>query len=189
VPRGGDCAFPRDADGTGTDERRRHLLRGFRVASLLLVALALPVHARTAAPHAALAPRFTLPGREGNVSLDSLRGKVVLVDFWASWCEPCRRSFPWLGELHHRFAAEGLAIVAINLDKDREAADAFLERYPAPFTVAFDPAGHTAEAFRVSAMPSSFIIDRRGAIVYSHAGFDPRKTGTVESLIQEACRP
>jgi thiol-disulfide isomerase/thioredoxin len=135
------------------------------------------------------APSFALPTINGTVSLDSLRGRVVLIDFWASWCEPCRRSFPWLADLHRRYAAKGLTIVAINLDKKRGAADAFLEKYPAPFVVAFDPAGKTAEAFKVSVMPSSFLVGPTGAVLFRHAGFRPNDTGTLESMIQEACRP
>ena len=159
---------------------------------VLLVALALPCLAKTGAKDGSdplAAPRFSLPARTGTVSLDSLRGKVVLVDFWASWCEPCRRSFPWLRTLHERYAARGLAIVAINLDKSREAAHEFLEQYPAPFLVAFDPSGKTAEAFRVSAMPSTYLIGPTGALLYSHAGFDPKQTGAIETRIQEACSP
>ncbi len=156
----------------------------------LLLALVLPALA-TAAPGSAAgfrpAPSFNLPARRGTVSLDSLRGKVVLVDFWASWCEPCQRSFPWLCALQERYAAKGLAVVAINLDKDRAAADAFLQKHPAPFCIAFDPSGKTAEAFKVAAMPSSYIISPAGAILYSHAGFDPKRTDAIETLIKEAC--
>jgi len=157
---------------------------------LLLLFLALPAFARPTPPTGASggsAPTFSLPGRTGTVSLDSLRGRVVYVDFWASWCEPCRRSFPWLNTLRERYADRGLTIVAINLDKDRRTADAFLEKFPTSFLVAYDPAGKTAEAYRVSAMPSSFLIGPTGTLLSSHAGFDPRKTGAIEALIQEAC--
>jgi peroxiredoxin len=95
-------------------------------------------------------------------------------------------SFPWLRTLHERYASKGLEIVAINLDKTREAADEFLEKLPAPFVVAFDPSGKTAEAFKVSAMPSSFLIGPTGEIIYAHAGFDPKKTDMIERMIQEA---
>ena len=159
-------------------------------SSLLLLLLALPALAKPAAPanpRGSPAPAFSLPGRAGTVSLDSLRGRVVYVDFWASWCAPCRRSFPWLSSLQERYASRGLTVVAIGLDKDRRAADAFLEEFPGAFLVAFDPAGRTAEAYRVSAMPSSFLIGPTGALLSSHAGFDPRKTGAIEALIEEAC--
>jgi cytochrome c biogenesis protein CcmG/thiol:disulfide interchange protein DsbE len=137
--------------------------------------------------HPKVAPAFQLPTRDGAVSSDSLRGRVVVVDFWASWCGPCRGSFPWLRSLHERFGDKGLTVVAINLDKQREDADAFLSQYPAPFIVAFDPAGKTPEAYHVSAMPTTFVIGRDGTILEAHAGFDPKKTAPLENLIQEAC--
>ena len=160
--------------------------------SLFLLMLALsvvPAHARpfVAAGAGTAAPHFTLPARQGMVVSDSLHAKVMLVDFWASWCGPCRQSFPWLRALHEQYGAKGLAIVAINLDKDRAAADEFLASHPAPFRVAFDPAGKTADAFAVTAMPSTFLIAADGTILYAHAGFDARKTGPIANLIQEAC--
>lgn len=87
-----------------------------------------------------------------------------------------------------RYGKDGLVIVAINLDKTREAADAFLQSEPAEFTVAFDPSGHTAEAFHVNAMPSSFIVDRKGQIVYSHEGFQTSKANDVEARVKEALK-
>ena len=132
------------------------------------------------------APRFDLPTPSGNVTLDSLRGKVVLVDFWASWCAPCRQSFPWMSTLYKRYAPDGLVIVAINLDKKRELAEDFLSDFSPPFIVAFDPAGKTAEAFGVPAMPSSYIVSRNGTVLYSHAGFDAKKSEIIEDQIKEA---
>jgi len=157
---------------------------------LLLLCLALPVSARTGPASGARptpAMGFTLPTQNGTVSLDSLRGKVVFVDFWASWCGPCQKSFPWLSTMHDRYAAKGLSIVAINLDKDRDLADGFLRKYRAPFTVAFDPSGKTAKAYGVWGMPSSFLISRDGLILRSYSGFDPKNTKVIETLVQEAC--
>src|SRR5689334_6966102 len=77
----------------------------------------------------ATVPAIHLPGRTGTVDSDSLHAKVVVVDFWASWCVPCRRSFPYLARLDSLYRDKGLAIVAVNLDKTREAADAFLAKY------------------------------------------------------------
>jgi thiol-disulfide isomerase/thioredoxin len=157
-------------------------------AAALFLFLAGAARAAPAAHAARPAPAFHLPTRGGGtVASDSLGARVVLVDFWASWCEPCRKSFPWLAAMRERYGSKGLVIVAINLDKSRDAAEAFLEKYPAPFVVAFDPAGKTAEAFHVAAMPTSFVVGPDGAILASHAGFDPKKTGAFETLIQEAC--
>src|ERR1051325_706536 len=92
-----------------------------------------------------VAPSFDLPTKNGTVSLDSLRGKVVLVDFWASWCGPCRQSFPWMSKLYETYSQKGFVIVAVNLDKKQEQANDFLAEFSPPFIVAFDPAGKTAE--------------------------------------------
>lgn len=156
---------------------------------LLMLVLVLPAPAKSAKTdgnNEKPAPGFDLPTKSGNVTLDSLRGKVILVDFWASWCAPCRQSFPWMSKLYERYSADGLVIVAINLDKKRELADDFLFDFSPPFIVAFDPTGKTAEAFGVPAMPSSYVVSRNGQVLYSHAGFDPKKTEIIEDQIKEA---
>jgi thiol-disulfide isomerase/thioredoxin len=156
------------------------------LAAVILLAAG-PAMAAPAAQALPAAPAFRLPATHGVAALDSLRGKVVLVDFWASWCAPCARSFPWMNALHDSLAGQGFEIVAINLDKDRDAADGFLAQHAPRFAVAFDPEGETAEAYHVAAMPTSFVIGRTGAIVLKHAGFDPKKTGEVEAVIRKEC--
>jgi cytochrome c biogenesis protein CcmG/thiol:disulfide interchange protein DsbE len=141
---------------------------------------------RPRADQRAKAPAFELPTRDGTVSLASLSGRVVIVDFWASWCGPCRQSFPWMAAMHERLASKGLSIVAVNLDKERSAANGFLADYRAPFTVAFDPEGKTAGAYKVKGMPTTFVISTDGRVLYSHIGFDPKRTGEIEAIIQEA---
>jgi thiol-disulfide isomerase/thioredoxin len=150
------------------------------LAILLLLGLSLPVAAATGEP----APDFSLPGRGETVSLASLRGKVVYVDFWASWCGPCRKSFPWMNRMQSRYADQGLAIVAVNLDKSRELSDEFLKETPANFRVAYDPEGKAASAYRVKGMPSSYLIDREGRIRSSHIGFREENSASMEAAIQ-----
>ena len=157
----------------------------FSILLFLFLTLAAPSDFAASARDRSVPPDFTLPASSGNVSLRDFRGKVVLVDFWASWCVPCRQSFLWMSGLVDRYSEQGLVIVAINLDKKREAADAFLEKFSTPFVVAFDPAGKTAEAFHVEAMPSSFIVSRAGRIIDSHAGFEQAKAHLVEDQIKE----
>lgn len=102
----------------------------------------------------------------------------VIVDFWASWCAPCRRSFPWLNEMYRKYSGQGLQIIAVNVDSDKSAADKFLDQTPADFTVKFDPKGKLAEKFNVQAMPSSYVLDPAGHILQRHLGFrlsDERK--------------
>jgi peroxiredoxin len=170
----------------------RSSTRSRRCLSALLkavVPLALILATVAARPDPSPAPAFTLPTPQGTVSLDSLRGRVVLIDFWASWCMPCRSSFAWMKSMYQTYGPRGLSIVAIDLDKDRHAADAFLEQAAPPFTVAFDPAGRTATAYRVKAMPTSFLVGPKGTIVHTHSGFDEHKARSLEKLIQEACTP
>ena len=130
------------------------------------------------------APSFVLASAGGE-TIDSteLRGKVVYVDFWASWCSPCRRSFPWLNTLHERYAREGLAIVGVNVDKRRLDADKFLRDVPAIFRIVFDAQGTTPTAFDVKGMPSSYLIDRKGVVVAIEEGFhDERRVGMEERI-------
>jgi cytochrome c biogenesis protein CcmG, thiol:disulfide interchange protein DsbE len=113
----------------------------------------------------------TLSDRSGRpFSLASLKGKVVLVDFWASWCGPCRRSFPALDNLQKKYGAKGFQAVGINLDEDTDAMDGFLARVPVGFTILRDPTGKSAEAFGVVAMPTAFLLDGEGRVIARFEG-------------------
>lgn len=115
-------------------------------------------------------------------------GKVVVVDFWASWCAPCRRSFPWLNSMRAKYGAEGLVVVGVNLDIERAEADRFLAEYPPEFDVFFDVDKRLAHRFDVSAMPSSYVIGRDGRIVARHLGFKVREQADYEAAIVSALR-
>jgi len=131
------------------------------------------------------APLFKLPTSHGSVSLDSLRGQVIYLDFWASWCDPCRKSFPWMNELQNKYSDQGLTIIAVNLDTKQESLDKFLTKHPAHFAVAFDPGGTVAGLYQIKGMPSSFLIDRQGNIVSSHIGFLEKDTKSLEERIAD----
>jgi thiol-disulfide isomerase/thioredoxin len=131
------------------------------------------------------APAFALRDAHGDtLSLETLRGQVVYVDFWASWCGPCRRSFPWMNEMQRRYGGRGLAIVAINVDRNAVDAARFLERNPAQFAVAYDHAGATPLAYAVQGMPSSYLIDSRGKVVEVEQGFRDERKAALEQRIQ-----
>jgi len=131
------------------------------------------------------APSFALLDAQGGlVSLEKLRGQVVYVDFWASWCGPCRRSFPFMNELHARYGHRGLAIVAVNVDRNRADAERLLQQVPASFRIVFDAAGVTPLAWGAGAMPSSYIIDPRGTIVQVEQGFRDERRAVVEERIR-----
>lgn len=134
------------------------------------------------------APDVTLPTVDGKVSLLELRGKVVLLDFWASWCGPCRQSFPWMNEMQARYESQGFEVVAVNVDQNPEAAAEFLSEVPATFTVAYDPEGKTPEAYEVMGMPSAYLIDRNGHIHSQHIGFHNGQKETYEASIRSLLR-
>jgi cytochrome c biogenesis protein CcmG/thiol:disulfide interchange protein DsbE len=122
--------------------------------------------------------------------LETLRGRVVYVDFWASWCGPCRRSFPWMNEMQDRYRDRGFTVVAVNVDKKRADADRFLQANVARFAVVYDPDGKAPLAYDVAGMPSSYLIDRNGKVVAVEAGFrDERaaaREGAIRSLLAAA---
>ena len=130
------------------------------------------------------APDFTLTTipDNGSVTLSGLKGRVVYLDFWATWCPPCRKSFPWMDQVQEEYRDAGLTVVAISIDSRRSLAERFTEQMSPSFTVAHDPHGSVANSYRVSAMPTSFLIDRDGNIVTRHIGFRP---GNSEKLTEE----
>lgn len=130
------------------------------------------------------APKLSLPTKDGKISLSELRGKVVLLDFWASWCGPCRQSFPWMNEMQGKYENQGFEVVAVNVDQKPEAAAEFLSQIPAAFTVAYDPEGKTPEAYEVMGMPSAYLIDRNGHIHSQHIGFHNDNKETYEAAIR-----
>lgn len=121
-----------------------------------------------------------------SVQLRALTGQVVYVDFWASWCGPCRKSFPWMNELQSRYGAKGLKVIAINVDSDPQQARAFLQEHPARFDVAYDAQGKIASQFGLSVMPSSYLIDKQGKVILIHKGFLEKDVAELERLIQSA---
>jgi cytochrome c biogenesis protein CcmG/thiol:disulfide interchange protein DsbE len=135
------------------------------------------------------APHFALSGLDGQlIKLDQFRGQVVYLDFWASWCGPCRLSVPWLNQMHASYKAQGLQIIGVNLDKKRQDVDKFLLAQPADFKVLLDPSGDSARAYDVRAMPSSVLIDRQGRIALKHAGFVASDKPKLESRIRQTLR-
>jgi thiol-disulfide isomerase/thioredoxin len=150
-------------------------LRVARILATLLIAMLAASAGTAAAPPPAAAPRWP--------PLTTLQGKVVLLDFWASWCSPCLQSFPWMNELQQKHGADGLVVVAVNLDQDRALADAFLRKVPAKFRVEYDGKGDVARQFEVQAMPTSFLIDRQGNIRVRHAGFREKQRADREQQI------
>lgn len=121
----------------------------------------------------------------GEMALADLQGKVVLVDFWASWCGPCRESFPWLNAMQEKYAAQGLLVVGVNLDKQSKEAEAFLKQVPANFTLLLDNKAILPEAYGLIGMPSSYLLDHKGRLRATHTGFNSNQVKEYEASIQQ----
>ena len=135
------------------------------------------------------APNFWLEGdKKKTVSLSDYRGHIVYVDFWASWCQPCRKSFTWMNKMQSLYGSEGLKIIAINLDEERDKAEQFLQKIPANFDIAYDPQGMAAEAYSVQAMPSSYLIDKQGRLIHANKGFRGNDEDELEAKIRHHIR-
>ena len=115
-----------------------------------------------------------------------LAGKVVGVDFWASWCVPCRRSFPWMNAMQAKYGDEQLVIIGVNVDRDQNEADAFLAGTPADFHIHYDTSARLAETFGVEAMPSSFVFGRDGELHVRHLGFKVKRQPEYEAALAAA---
>jgi peroxiredoxin len=124
---------------------------------------------------------------KGKVALSKLRGKVVLVDFWGTFCEPCKKSFPKLQDLHTKYAASGLRIVGISEDEpdEREAIPGFANTYGAKFAVGWDEDKSIARSYKPETMPTSFLIDKNGVVRYAHVGYHDGEEVEVEKEIKE----
>lgn len=129
---------------------------------------------------------LSLPDLEGRqVRLDQFKGKVVLLDFWATWCVPCRRSLPFYRSLHEEMRKRGLVVVAASIDGDDAAVANFLRDLPLPFLLLRDRDGSAAEALAVRTMPTSFLLDRRGEPRFRRDGFAPGDEAAVRHLVEQ----
>ena len=129
-----------------------------------------------------------LNAADNSLDLEKYEGKVVVVDFWASWCVPCRRSFPWMNDMHTKYAEDGLVIIAINVDRKSENAAAFLAKYPAKFNIVYDPKADLAKEYDVEVMPSSFFIGRDGELIERHTGFKVKRQAEYEEALRAALK-
>jgi thiol-disulfide isomerase/thioredoxin len=122
-------------------------------------------------------------GGTPSLDLKAYRGQVVVVDFWASWCTPCRRSIPWLNQMRARYAERGLVVIGVNVDKDAQDAARFMREVPIDFEVVYDPDGTLAARYAVEGMPSSYVYSRDGELCARHIGFQNSKRSEYEALL------
>jgi cytochrome c biogenesis protein CcmG/thiol:disulfide interchange protein DsbE len=135
------------------------------------------------------APDFDLAGSLAAVKLSDYKGKTVYLDFWASWCGPCKQSFPWMNEMQSRYGAKGFRVLGVNVDQKTDDAKAFLKDTPARFDVAFDQTGKTPKSYAIKGMPTSVLIGADGKVISVHSGFKPEQRAELETQIQQALSP
>jgi peroxiredoxin len=156
------------------------------LAVLVLVALAVPAGAVTLQDQA---PDFTLKSLEGsNLRLEEYRGQVVLINFWASWCGPCRQEIPLLDRLHQRYLDTGFAVLGINVEGEEAPARKLIDRIPVTFPVLIDQEQRVSELYELEAMPSTVVVDRDGVVRYIHRGYKPGDEAKYIEVVKELIR-
>ena len=153
------------------------------LASLLLMA---PIHAASVQGKA---PDFTLKSNSGkNIKLSELRGQVVLLNFWASWCGPCRQEMPLLEKLQRRYSSLGFTVLGVNVEEDPRKAKTLLKDISVSFPILFDTRNKVSKQYKVSAMPSTVMIDRDGNMRYLHKGYKPGDEAQYKKWVKQLIR-
>ena len=138
-------------------------------------------------PNAALAVEAGKPlPALGMNEIQATKGQYIYIDYWASWCGPCRQSFPWMNALQAKLGSKGLKVVAVNVDAKRADADKFLTHTPAQFTIAYDPLGESAKKLAIKTMPTSMLVNPDGKILFVHSGFRAEEMEPLEAKIVAA---
>ena len=122
----------------------------------------------------------------GLAEVQKSKGQYIYIDYWASWCGPCRQSFPWMNALQAKLGSKGLKVVAVNVDAKRADADKFLLHTPAQFTIAYDPQGESAKKLAIKTMPTSMLVSPEGRVLFVHSGFRAEETLQLEARISAA---
>ena len=158
-------------------------------AIVVTVAMMLVAGQASASSEPSPAPDFTLKSRSGdNIKLSELRGQVVMINFWASWCGPCRQEMPILDQLYQRYEPMGFTLLGVNVEEDSAAANKVLKEIPVTFPVLYDSKNQVSESYQVRAMPSTFLIDRDGKVRYLHKGYKPGYEEEYQKQVRELIR-
>lgn len=162
------------------------LLNNMKKSLLLAVILTLSSHAyATDQGQTVPSCQATLADTGAQLDFNAYKGKVVLVDFWATWCPPCKKSMPFLNSLRNEKQKDGFEIVAINVDENSDEAKQFLAANPVDYLMAFDPNGNCPGVFDVKAMPSSYLVDKTGTVRLVHLGFRDGDEATIQQHVEK----
>ena len=165
-----------------------------RIATILTGAVATallmsPASSGAGSSSSGPAPQFSLESRGGpKISLAQYKGQVVMLNFWASWCGPCRQEMPLLDQMYKKYKPAGFTLIGVNVDKDAPPVKELLARKPVSFPVLLDPANQVSKAYHVDEMPSTVIIDRKGEIRYIHRGYRPGDENEYQDRIRQLIR-
>ena len=166
----------------------KHFMNMTRFLLVLLISMWLVAPANAASIQGK-APNFTLKSNSGkNVKLSELRGQVVLLNFWASWCGPCRQEMPLLEKLHKRYSALGFTVLGVNVEEDPRKAKTLLKDISVSFPILFDTSNKVSKQYKVSAMPSTIMIDRDGNMRYLHKGYKPGDEAQYKKWVKQLIR-
>ena len=162
----------------------KYIIRLTALMSLLF--LALSVNAGTITGKA---PDFTLKSNSGkNLRLSDFRGQVVMINFWASWCGPCRQEMPILDQLSKRYGKLGFTLLGVNVEQDSSKANAYLKDIPVSFPILYDTANQTSKLYNVNAMPTTVLVDRNGNMRFIHHGYKPGYENDYKKQIKALIR-
>ena len=166
------------------------MLQSLLAASSLVLATTLPAASALAVGVDAEAPDFTLETLSGgNLRLEEMRGQVVLINFWASWCGPCRQEMPILDRIHSRYEDTGFAVLGVNVEGKKGPAQKIVDKTNVRFPVLIDAAQDVSETYDLKAMPTTVVVDRDGVVRYIHRGYKPgdeaKYIEVVKNLISE----
>ena len=166
----------------------KHFMNMTRFLLILLVSMWIVAPANAASIQGK-APNFTLKSNTGkNVKLSELRGQVILLNFWASWCGPCRQEMPLLEKLHKRYSALGFTVLGVNVEEDPRKAKTLLKDISVSFPILFDTSNKVSKQYKVSAMPSTVMIDRDGNMRYLHKGYKPGDEAQYKKWVKQLIR-
>ena len=157
--------------------------------ALYVLVLAMLAPLAIAASSSGPAANFTLKSASGeNIRLSEYRGQVVLLNFWASWCGPCRQEMPELDVLHQKYEGLGFTVFGVNVEQDRKMADKILRDIPVTFPILFDDQNAVSELYDVDAMPVTVLVDRNGDIRFMHRGYKPGYEIEYEAQVRQLVR-
>ena len=163
-----------------------HTLRNLIIAGLLSL---MALNPASAAPVSGPAPNFTLKSMSGkNLKLSEMTGNVVLINFWASWCGPCRQEMPLLNDLHNKYEPLGFTVLGVNVEEQSEAALGFINDYPVDFPVLLDSKNKVSKLYNVVAMPTTVVVDRDGNMRFLHKGYKPGDEKEYRNMVKKLIR-